>query len=171
MRPMMRALLFSFVVAACGGGSAKPVVKPEEPKPDPIPMTAGPTCKAVGEQIVTFNDMSADLKSKAAALVETRCTDDKWTDEARSCFATATNGGEGEACAKEKLTKDQILAFERDIEALMTAEGGAEAKKAQEPPEAPKPKAGKGTTRGVKQKPKGGDPCQGGESDPCQGGQ
>lgn len=168
---MMRALLFSFVVAACGGNSPPPV-KPEPPKADPIPVTAGPTCKAVGEQIVTFNDMGPDLKPKAQALVETRCTEDKWTDEARSCFATATNGGEGEACAKEKLTKDQILAFERDIEALMTAEGGDEAKKAEPPPtEAPKSKSSKGTTRGVKQKPKGGDPCQGGESDPCQGGQ
>jgi hypothetical protein len=174
MARMIRALLFSFVVAACGGGAKPPPAQVEPPKPDPIPVTAGPTCKAVAEHIAIVNNLPDDLRPQATALLETRCTEDKWTDEVRSCFNTAQSGEEGEACAKEKLTKDQLAAVERDIEKLMAEHQGKQGEPATSADKAPPPppdKKSKGTTRGATKKPKAGDPCQGGESDPCQGGQ
>ena len=173
---MTRALLFSLLVA-CGGGTQQ-VAKVEPPKPDPIPATAGPDCKTVASHTVTTIDAAAlgDKGPAMVTLLEKRCTEDKWSDEARSCFATIQSDDEGQGCADGKLTEAQREAVKRDAGELL-GEGNESMKKKEEGATggAPKPdeKKGKGTTRGVTKKPKGGDPCQGGEvsSDPCQGGQ
>lgn len=171
---MTRALLLSLFVFACGG-SSKPTAKPGPPPPDPIPVTAGPTCKAVAEHVVTMAPAAdGDLKAKFATMLETRCKDDKWSDEARSCFSTATSDEESEGCAEKKLTAEQRASVEAEIGKLV-GEGNADmvkrdVEKTADKPDKPADKPKKGNTRAPTKKPKGGDPCQGGE-DPCQGGQ
>jgi hypothetical protein len=171
MRLLRLAIVFCSL-AACGGGN-KPVAKEPQPPADPIPTTAGPACKAVAEHMVTvvLSD-KPDAHAKAIEMLQTHCTDDKWSDEARSCLGTAQTDAEAEGCVK------MLTAAQRD----------ALEKAAPPPPEAavhddksggaapPTPaSAPTRSTRGVKKKPPpsktGTDPCQGGESDPCQGGQ
>lgn len=154
------------LAAACGSGN-KPAKLPD-PKPDPIPVTTGPDCGAVASKVVTV--MLADkpdLHPKVIAFVRTRCTDDHWADDVRSCFATATSHPEVEGCV-EKLPEPQRRQLETEGKKLV---GEPETSTAAPPP----PPDKKGTTRGGSNKngpkPKSADPCQGGESDPCQGGQ
>ena len=172
---MTRALLLSLsLLVACGGGGSKQVATVEPPKPDPIPATAGPDCKtAITAALTTATDVPDDLKAKMSVVLETRCTEDKWSDEARSCFATAQTSDEAQGCAEGKLTEPQLAAVKAGVEKEMEGSGMAKKKEAGDGAAPPKEEKKKGTTRGVTKKPKGGDPCQGGEvsSDPCQGGQ
>jgi hypothetical protein len=178
--PAMKVL--SAVVLAltigCGGGSSKAPVGPKEPEPtpDPIPKTAGPECKVVAEQLVQMLLADKpDRHAKAIGIVTKRCSDDKWSDEARSCAASAQNADEADGCVKH-LTPTQKEAMQnaaKEFEDDGPADGASGAK----PASAPAPAPG-GRTRGAvkkdtkdKGKSKGADPCQGGESDPCQGGQ
>ena len=143
----MRLLaLLGSVLLGCGGGAAKPVAKPTQ---DPIPATAGPSCKEVATQLATLADRDPSKDAKANESLRARCESDHWTDEARSCFATATSDAEVDGC-KTKLTAQQQTAFSQPVA----------------PESAPAPKdAAKRKTRGYSPKDKGkdGDPCEGGE--------
>lgn len=166
----MRRLLSIVFLVACGGGGTKQV-KPPEPTPDPIPTTAGPDCKAVAEHLVTV--VLADKPDKQAAATDsfrTRCAGDKWTDETRSCFATAGDAAEVDGCAGKlpAAQKDAFAKLREPEPAAAMAPGSPaldEGKMGRKTRGAvPKKKDGKG-------KKDGADPCQGGEADPCQGGQ
>jgi hypothetical protein len=171
MRLLRLAIVFCSL-AACGSGN-KPVAKEPPPPADPIPTTAGPACKAVAEHMVTvILDDKPDAHAKAIEMLQTHCTDDKWSDEARSCLGTAQTDAEAEGCVK-MLTAVQRDALEqaapRSPEAAVHDDKSGAA-----PPPTPASTPTR-STRGVKKKPPpsktGADPCQGGESDPCQGGQ
>lgn len=165
MSRMTRLVLLVAALAACGG-SSKPAAKPD-PGPgvvaDPIPTTPGPDCATTAEKlsIVAQADSPAQ-QAEFQALVQKHCTDDKWSDEARSCFATAENDAEAEGCAS-KLTEAQRKA----IGARETPSGTPAP--AMSPP--PAPPATKSKTRGPAKRSS--DPCEGGEasSDPCEGGE
>jgi hypothetical protein len=173
MRLLRLAIVFCSV-AACGGGN-KPVVAEPPPPADPIPTTAGPACKAVAEHMVTVVLADKpDAHAKAIAKLQTHCTDDKWSDEARSCLGTAQTDSEAEGCVK-MLTAAQRDALEQAVPPPTEASSVHDDKSTgAAPPPAPTPAR---RSRGVKKKPPpsktGADPCQGGEieSDPCQGGQ
>ena len=146
----MRLLaLLGSVLVACGGGAAKTVAKPTQ---DPIPTTAGPSCKEVATQLATLAERDPSKDAKTNESLRGRCESDRWNDEARSCFATATSDAEVDGC-KTKLTAQQQTAFSPQGQPA-----------AAEP--APPPKdAGKKKTRGYAPKDKGkdGDPCEGGQ--------
>jgi hypothetical protein len=148
-----------------------------EPKPDPIPKTAGPNCKAVAEHAVTVVLADKpDAQPKMADILRGHCDTDKWSDEARSCIATAQNESEAEGCSK-MLTTAQHEAVKADFEKMEggTHEHGPMAKPVMAPGSAPPPPADAKprTTRGAVKKDKekdakggpskSGDPCQGGE--------
>ncbi|HEY2733351.1 MAG TPA: hypothetical protein VGI70_05165, partial [Polyangiales bacterium] len=102
--------LFALVIsalAACGGSQ-----KPAQvgPTPDPIPQTAGPSCKDVTAHLATLADRDPAKDASANDALRARCTGDHWTDEARSCFATATSDEEVDGC-KTKLSDAQRGAF------------------------------------------------------------
>jgi hypothetical protein len=157
------ALTFAMWCMACGGGNKK--VESTAPTPDQIPRTAGPECSAVGEHLATLADHDAVKgpdKAMGAKLTE-HCKADAWTDEARSCFATANTDDEAEGCVK-LLTDTQKKVF-TDV-AKKGEPAAVQSDAAAAPPkEAPKTPS-KGTTRGATKKDKPtrtGDPCQGGE--------
>ncbi|MCW5802236.1 MAG: hypothetical protein KIT31_07595 [Deltaproteobacteria bacterium] len=145
----MRAVLPILLLLGCGG-SPRPKVTPVEAPKDPIPTTAGPACGVVGESVARIGVGKAESVAKS-------CTDDRWSDEARSCFAAAENDGELEGCSG-KLTDVQKANLQLGPRTMPDG--------AKEPPaatmSAPPPPAG--GTRAPAKKPKGGsDPCQGGE--------
>jgi hypothetical protein len=169
---MRTFLLVCLTVAACSGGH-KPVAKTPPPPVDPIPTSGGPDCKAVAEHLVTV--VLADKPDQQAAATpgfRTRCTDDKWTDTARSCFNTANDQGELDGCLK-MLSQAQRDAFDKASQpggngggaTVLAPAGGGKV----DQPKAPPPAPTKSTTRGATKKDdKGGSKS---ESDPCQGGQ
>src|SRR5580765_6450697 len=97
------------VLVACGGGGgpAKTVAKPT---PDPIPKTAGPSCKEVTAHLATLAEREPADDAKANDSLRARCESDGWNDEARNCLATATSDEEVDGC-KTKLTAQQLTAF------------------------------------------------------------
>ena len=151
------ALVLS-IVAACGGSQKPATVAP--PTPDPIPQTAGPSCKEVTVHLATLADRDPTQEASANDALRARCTGDKWSDDARSCFATAQSDEEVNGC-KTKLTDSQRTAFPAakppaDPWAAKKADdGGGGGKDLQQ--ESVRP------TRGSQKKKPGGDPCEGGE--------
>lgn len=150
--------LIFVVVAACGG--SKPAARAPEPKPDPIPHTAGPACKAVADHMVTLAERDVAHPEADTALAKTiqdRCQSDKWPDDVRSCFATINTEPESDGCMN-MLPKEQRWT----VDAKAAAAPDSSAMKADEAP--------KRSTRGAVKKPppakpksKTSDPCEGGE--------
>ena len=165
---LVAALAFALCMA-CGGGNKKHT---DTAPTDPIPKTAGPECGAVGEHLATLadHDAAAGPDKAMAQKIAGACKTDAWSDDARSCFATANSDDEALGCMK-LLTEPQHQAFDKATRtkapaaAAAMAPADSEAEPAAEPPPPPTPK--KATTRGPvkKDKPKSrsGDPCQGGE--------
>jgi hypothetical protein len=146
----MRLLAFVLAsVVACGGNRAKPV---EKLAPDPIPKTAGPSCKEVTAHLATLADRDPAEDAKANESLRARCNSDGWSDEARSCFATATSDEEVDGC-KTKLTTQQLTAFPTQEKPAAADSWSA-------------PNEGSKTTRGPVPKTKTKK-----DSDPCEGGQ
>jgi len=160
---LVAALLAFALCMACGGGNKKHTET--TPTPDPIPKTAGPSCGAVGEHLATLadRDPSASPDKAMATKFADACKTDAWSDDARSCFATASSDDEAEGCMK-LLSEAQQKPFTKMAK---KSEPPAAAAEAAEAPPPPPPAPSKSTTRGAvkKDKPKSrsGDPCQGGE--------
>lgn len=160
-------LLASLVltVAACGG-SAKPATTPA-PAPDPIPKTAGPSCDVVADKLaIVIHADTPDAQAGAKAQLRARCSQDKWSDEARSCFATVESDAELDGC-RQHLDDTQKSGLAKVAPGSAAAGGAppapaaaAAAAPAAEP--APKPKA-KRSTRGAQPKGDSSDPQEGGE--------
>jgi hypothetical protein len=154
MRWMTRFLAVLLFAAACGGSSSKTssTTPHETPIADPIPTSAGPECSVVAEKLaIVVEAEKPDAQAGARELINARCTQDKWSDEARSCFATVENDAEVDGC-KKKLTDAQRAK-------MGDAPATADAPKAGATP-APTPAVGstkkKGSTRSA-------DPEEGGE--------
>lgn len=83
----------SLLSGACDRGSVK----------------AGPTCDATAAQIVTVMTKGKQdvhsMETKSAIIK--RCTDDKWSDDARTCLTKAQSRDEVTTCAHDKLTGEQ----------------------------------------------------------------
>lgn len=101
----MRLLAVLLLAAACGG-SAKPAKTSTDSTTagsgavaDPIPHTAGPECPVVADRlaIAAAPDSTAE-QAKIRGDAATRCREDKWSDEVRSCFAAVENEAELEGC-------------------------------------------------------------------------
>src|SRR5690242_17626951 len=96
------------LAAACGGGKSSATTTPA-PKEvaDPIPKTAGPACDVVADKLsIVVEAENPDNQPAAKASIDEHCKKDKWSDEARSCFATVENDDEVGGC-KKMLTDDQ----------------------------------------------------------------
>jgi len=175
MRAMTRFAMLLVVVAACGGGAPKsstgPGVGGGGETADPIPKTKGPDCAIVADKLATVAHADTpDRQAEARDKLRTRCADDKWSDDARNCFATVENEDEIEGCSKHlsDAQRGQLHLGSPD----MAPKGGNTGAASPPPPggEA-KTKTHRGT-RGAGQKSSS-DPCEGGEakSDPCEGGE
>ena len=165
MRPF--ALLVFVVATAAGcGGSSKPAAAPP-PAPDPIPKTAAPKCDVVADKLaIVIHADKPDAQAGSKAQLRARCSEDKWSDEARSCFATVESDAELDGC-KQHLDDPQKAGFAKVAPAHDAWEGAAgaapaPAAAAPAPAEAPKPKA-KPRTRGAQTKGDSSDPQEGGE--------
>jgi hypothetical protein len=160
----MTRLALIVMLVACGGSSKRSAESPDvagrTAPADPIPSTPGPACSVVAEKlsIVALSD-NAEAQPQMRDHVKARCTADKWSDEARNCFATVETDQEIEGC-KDKLTAEQRAAIGGPHD-----HGGAG--------NATKPEPASTATKSVvpavpeKKKPRGGsrsgDPCEGGE--------
>jgi hypothetical protein len=86
------------VVAACGGGGTKTTGVPENSAPQDCASTAAAITRV----------LAADSKQTVTPAVKTdvekRCTDDKWTAEARTCLLGATTGEALHDCGYRNLT-------------------------------------------------------------------
>jgi len=158
----MRLLGLLVLTVACGG-SPKPKTPP--PAPDPIPKTAGPDCAVVADKLaIVVHADKPDAQAMAKGNFKARCTDDKWSDEARSCFATVESEAEIDGC-RQHLTDPQKAAFAKHAppaESPAAPAATAAAAPAEEAKPAPKPKA-KRSTRGAQPKGDSSDPQEGGE--------
>ena len=157
-------LIFVFVAAlaaACGG--SKPAAKAPEPKPDPIPHTAGPACKAVADHMVALAEHDVahpEADTAFAKSVEDRCQKDKWPDDVRTCFGTINTQPETDGCM-DMLPKDQRWALDAK---KAEPEADTSAMKAQEAPKrSTRGAVKKDAPKGAKPKSKTSDPCEGGE--------
>lgn len=159
----MRVLALLVFTVACGGG-AKQVAAPPPPAPDPIPKTAGPGCDIVADKLaIVVHADQPDAQASAKTDLRTRCTDDKWSDEARSCFATVESDAELDGC-RQHLDDAQKTA-------LAKVAGDAAAPTAPVPAAAPAPAEAapaakpskKRATRGAQPKGDSSDPQEGGE--------
>src|SRR5688572_30545293 len=91
------------VLAACGGSAPKSATGPgvgNAETADPIPKTKGPDCAVVADRLATVAHADAPDRQGARDKLRMRCTDDKWSDEARNCFATVETDAEVEGCTK-----------------------------------------------------------------------
>jgi hypothetical protein len=149
---MRLVALLVLTVAACGGSKPPP---PPPPAPDPIPTTAAPDCGAVADKLaIVMNADAPDAQAAAKAELRARCRDDKWSDEARSCFATVESDAELDGC-RQHLSDAQKAK-------LAPGSAPAPAAAAAPAPEAAKPKKAH-TTRGAQPKGDSSDPQEGGE--------
>lgn len=155
----MRLLaVVGLLLVACGG-SPKHVAPPT---PDPIPTTAGPSCKDVAANLSTLADRDP-TKDPTTAPIQARCQSDHWSDEARSCFATATSEPELDGC-KTKLTDAQRQAFAPVAPEAKSSDPWDSAKPADSDDDSDDKKTdGSHHTRGPVKKGKTSDPCEGGE--------
>src|SRR5262245_34538787 len=123
---MTRAFAFVIALAACGSGPKQSTTPP--PPPDPIPKTAGPDCKAVADHMLTLAEhdgMRPDVEAKIVSTCKARCEKDHWTDESRSCMATAGSEDEQTGCNK-MFTPGQIKNLGDDKAMLSGAPAKAE---------------------------------------------
>lgn len=165
------AVLIVLGTTACGGGAPKSATGPGVPGggevADPIPATKGPDCAVVADKLATVaHAETPDRQAEARDKLRLRCIDDKWTDEARSCFATVETDAEIDGCGKH-LTEAQRGQLQMSTPEAAPKTNATTAP----PPPGDKPK-GRGNTRGPTQR-NSSDPCEGGEakSDPCEGGE
>jgi hypothetical protein len=160
----MRLLALLVLTAACGG-SPKPAPSTPAPAPDPIPKTAAPKCDVVADKLaIVIHADKPDSQAGAKAQLRARCSQDSWSEEARSCFATVESDAELDGC-KQHLDATQKEGFAKVApahDAWEGAAGSAPAPAAAAPAGAPKPKA-KPRTRGAQPKGDSSDPQEGGE--------
>ena len=154
-------MVVGLLLGACGGSPKHAA----PPTPDPIPKTAGPSCKDVAANLATLADRDP-TKDASASPIQARCESDHWSDEARSCFATATSEPELDGC-KTKLTDAQRQAFAPVAPAAKSSDPW-DAKPADSDDDSDdagdKKTEGSHHTRGpVKKGSKTSDPCEGGE--------
>jgi hypothetical protein len=157
----MRLFALLVLVVACGG-SPKQTTPPLAP--DPIPKTAGPDCAVVADKLsIVVHADKPDEQAMAKGNLKARCMDDKWSDEARSCFATVESEAEIEGC-RSHLDDKQKAGLAKHVpvaEGAAAAPATAAAPEAAKPAPPPKAKA-KHSTRGATPKDSS-DPQEGGE--------
>jgi hypothetical protein len=178
MRPMrllgsrLASVVLTIATAACGG-SSKPAPTTPPPAPDPIPTTTGPDCAIVADKLaIVVHADKPDAQANARGNLKRQCADDKWSDNARSCFATVETDDELDGC-RQHLDASQKAAFEklapaRDAwtgEAAPAAAAPAASPTSAAPPPAPPAKSApkKRSTRGATPKGDSADPQEGGE--------
>jgi len=158
MRWMTRLIAVLVFAAACGGSTPKSseTTPVEGPVADPIPTSAGPECSVVAEKLaIVVEAEKPDAQAGARELILARCSEDKWSDEARSCFATVENDAEVEGC-KKKLTDTQRTKMGGDAPATAGAPAPGASSTATPTPTPASAKKKKGSTRSA-------DPEEGGE--------
>ncbi len=102
------------LVVACGG-AAPPPKKPPAPPPrceliaDHLVAMVGAQAKATPEQLDPFR-----------RVIGTRCTEDRWSDQAQQCLLAATTLADGDRCGA-LFSPAQKQALDRDGQAALSA--------------------------------------------------
>jgi hypothetical protein len=105
MRELVGVVFVMVTMAACGGGGAKPAATPvpENSAPADCASTA-----AVITRVLAADDADAKAEQpKVNADVTKRCSDDKWTADARTCLMSANTSEALTKCGYENLTQQQ----------------------------------------------------------------
>lgn len=102
------ALLLSLLVA-CGSSAPKPAATSSETA-DPIRKTGAPSCQAVVEHLATLGDRDPTQGAKPDPALRAHCETDAWTEDQRSCLATAQSDAEVDGC-KGTMSAAQKSAF------------------------------------------------------------
>lgn len=101
MRELVGVAIAMSLIAACGGGGSKEKTVPEN--------TAAVDCTSTAAVITRV--LAAENKQPETAAVKTevakRCTDDKWTADARNCLLGANTGQALHDCGYKTLTQEQ----------------------------------------------------------------
>jgi hypothetical protein len=144
------------------------------------PLAPGATCDQMSSHIIQVMPGGADGSSgesgkKVAAILQERCAADAWSQQARQCLFDVKDLREADTC-KQYLTKAQVDAADKQMDAALPMPPAATAEKAEPaanetPPPAPAPAAApppppktRGPVKKQKEAPKrSGDPCMGGE--------
>jgi hypothetical protein len=77
--------------------------------------TEAPTCASIAPSIAAANlrpDADAKVSAALEAVVEQRCREDKWSDEARTCLATEKDTA---ACWSDHIGKSQHEALNKEL--------------------------------------------------------
>ncbi len=107
--------------------------------------------------LATLADRDPTKEAAPDVAMRNRCETDAWSDDARSCFATAQSEPELDGC-KGMLTDLQRKSFGGDAKPAPAAAPAASAAPAPAADEAPAHRS-----RGPTKKSKTGDPCEGGQ--------
>lgn len=168
MRAMRRFALLLVPVVACGGGSKSAVQSPTggdatgagaNEVANPIPHTKGPDCAVVADRAATVaHAETPDRQGEARDLFRTHCTEDKWADDARSCFGTVETDDELHGCMK-LLTQAQRDRVHKAAPPDMAPKGGSNKATTAAPP----PPGGSDKPKGTRGARTSSDPCEGGE--------
>jgi hypothetical protein len=89
------------LLAACGGGTKQAATTPENSAAADCTSTA-----AVIARVLASEDAKAEQPTVSANVAK-RCTDDKWSAEARTCLSSATAPDAVKACGYKNLTHEQ----------------------------------------------------------------
>jgi hypothetical protein len=175
---MTRLALVLVLAAACGGSSKHTVNDTARGSNtevgDQIPTTKGPECAIVADKLATVSHADEpDRQAEARDRLRIRCTEDRWSDDARSCFATVENDDEISGCASKLTAAQRSSAQIAGASPADAASGGGATTKSLTGGSGADSKGGGNHTRGPVNKTSS-DPCEGGEatsSDPQEGGQ
>ncbi|MGN6109192.1 MAG: hypothetical protein ACTHU0_29065 [Kofleriaceae bacterium] len=101
----MRTSVVALVIAS--GCGSRP---PERPAP------AAPTCDQAADHAAALLGPEDPSAGRVRDVVRARCTEDRWSAEARSCIVGTRSLAEPRQC-KQRLSPEQRAAFERDLAA------------------------------------------------------
>ena len=118
----MRALVLLAILVACGGD---PKPAPETPVPPSASLVdCGRVASHVGATLSAEQPRPGATPAAVQAMVETRCTQDAWSDETKRCLFAIKTIREGRACATS-MTEEQRTAIRTEARALRGSAAGS----------------------------------------------
>ena len=108
----MRFFLIAALLAACGSSprsAASPAIPNTQPTlvDPPAGATAVADCPTAVTHVLTMITPGGVPVQAMSELHVKRCTEDVWSDGARSCMATAMSHDQGQSCYDRDLTNEQ----------------------------------------------------------------
>jgi hypothetical protein len=132
VRALPALALLAIGAVGCGGGAPAPQspgasAGSPTTSAEPAPLEPGPACDAVAAHVVPIivqdkaargNYWSDDQVATMTSILQTRCTEDRWSGAARTCMEQVEARRDARACF-ERLTPAQQDAMKRDEQTRM----------------------------------------------------